>query len=142
MTVITFAKRKAFSTAFGSKKAFADHRFLARQQKISGSQSLKNRFVGAAALIGAFAILGTIVFGVHANSLMLKMTEREELISSLEKDVEELRTEAFSRSSPRYINERAAVLNLVSGSGVRYVTLGAPGELALENAGTAVKAVK
>lgn len=124
MTVITFAKHGACYSAFDTRTAACRH--TERAQAPSGRIAL------LAATLGAIGVIAIFALGIQTTILTLSMAQRGSQIRSLEEETERLRIEALKVSNPQYITDRAHLLQLVSGTGARYVTLGMPEELAAQ----------
>ena len=122
MTIITFAKEGAFYTAFGTRTNPRRHAWHA--------QTPNGRIALIAASLGAIGAASIFMWGIQTTILTLSLAERAGKITSLEEETERLRVEALKASSPTYITDRARMLQLVSGTDARYVTLGIPEELA------------
>jgi cell division protein FtsB len=122
MTVITFAKRGIYTTAF-------DIRFGIKRNSIRQKATI-SRLLLFAAIISIFGALVMFALGVRTLVLTLSISQRASQISALEKETEELRVKTYKITNPQYILERARTLQLISGGEARYVTLGMPEGLA------------
>lgn len=126
MTVITFAKHGSFSSAFGGHATIRRHSWSAPARE--------GRVVAlAAAALSVVAAISIFALGIQTTILTLALADHTARITRMEEEAEVLRIEALKISNPQYITDRARMLELVSGSDARYVTLGMPEEFALTN---------
>lgn len=126
MTVITFARQRSVSTAFGGKKVSA------RRTPVAYRRS--NVFLSIMwliAIVGASAIMTVVVLGTYSNFLAIALSKGGTEASQLEQEVERLRVQTMALSSPQAIMEQARALGLVENTQVvQFVNIGLTSELA------------
>jgi hypothetical protein len=90
-----------------------------------------------AALTSIVALAAIVFFGMRSSVVFLNVARKRGEIIKIEREVEQLRIEALMRSNPQSIVERVRTLQLTPNDHTRYVSLGAPSEIAMGRAGIA-----